>query len=595
MSVRGVTLLYRASVAVTVLILMATYHGCSGFSSVYNSQRVMTFPTSANNISPYSSPTSVVPFLAKHVRSTGTRDRFDRLTLRTPFVGNSALLLESQPSSSDNNGDVDPDKKPSTGEAILGLAVPALAGLAIDPLMTLADTAFVGRCSVDASALAGVGSAAALLTFSFYVFNFLCTATTPLVASRRAAKDEDGALAVGGQALSLALALGTCLCACLLTFSQPLLLFMGTGEMGAEAGAYATDFLTIRALAAPAVLVSSAATGILRGYLDTKTPLVILAVANIVNFALDVILIPGAGLGPTGAAIATTTAEWICALAFLGVLAGKLPSADGELGSNQTPRTDTIATSSLMTVVPSLAIPAWEQVKPLVVASASVFLRSFVLQASLSGAAAMAARNNPPGVDEIASASVAAHQIALQLWLLCSFLCDALAAASQALVADAIGRNDQRDVRDISKVVFQYSLGLGIILVAALSLGTTSNFLLNFFTQDVATQTELAPLLALLILAQPLNAFVFAADGVLQGASEFTYQAKTMALSVGIAFSCFYGLEHLSFFGDDGSDTLIHVWDSLLVLQLVRGITSVFKLVEAEGPINITGKQAEVR
>ncbi len=41
-----------------------------------------------------------------------------------------------------------------------------------------------------------------------------------------------------------------------------------------------------------------------------------------------------------------------------------------------------------------------------------------------------------------ASASVGAHQVTLQLWLLCSFLCDALATASQALVADGKGRND---------------------------------------------------------------------------------------------------------------------------------------------------------
>ena len=40
-------------------------------------------------------------------------------------------------------------------------------------------------------------------------------------------------------------------------------------------------------------------------------------------------------------------------------------------------------------------------------------------------------------------------------------------------------------------------------------------------------------ILPLIVLAQPLNALVFAADGVLQGASEFPFQARAMVLSGG--------------------------------------------------------------
>ena len=75
-----------------------------------------------------------------------------------------------------------PNNSKTTGQKILELAVPAAGALLIDPLMTLADTAFVGRFSDNADQLAGMGSAAALLMFSFYLFNFLCTATTPLVS-----------------------------------------------------------------------------------------------------------------------------------------------------------------------------------------------------------------------------------------------------------------------------------------------------------------------------------------------------------------------------------------------------------------------------
>ena len=484
------------------------------------------------------------------------------------------------------------------GNQILSLAIPALAGLAIDPLMTLADTAFVGRYSTDSSALAGMGSAAALLTFSFYIFNFLCTATTPLVSRRRAANDEMGAVSVGGQALSLALILGTSLCAVLQLFHQPLLNLMGTEFTGQEANEYANSFLLARSFAAPAVFFISAATGVLRGYLDTKTVIYVLAFANVINLSLDAVLIAGMGMGPAGAAIATTTAEWIAAILFLLVLAGKIPSADGELGSNQKNQTlllsnadvglgqtqDYLDDRELIKIVPSVTIPSWKDVKPLVVASSSVFLRSVILQFALSGATSMAAR----GYD--GAASVAAHQIAIQLWLLCSFACDALAAASQTLIADAIGRKDSISVRNISGIVFSYSLVLGLILSAFLGVGTASGALLDLFTTDKSIQSELNPILFLIIIAQPLNSLVFAADGVLQGASEFAYQAKTMWISVASAVLCFIYLQN-GFGGTiQGGDTLIHVWDSLLVLQFVRGLTSYVKLIDEEGPIRLLNK-----
>jgi len=542
-------------------------------------------------------------------------------SITTPTTARPISPMEgNEDSDAGNDDESQQEESQSTGKLILSLAVPALAGLAIDPLMTLADTAFVGRTATNADALAGVGSAAALLTFSFYLFNFLCTVTTPLISQKRAAGDNSAAVEIGGQALSLAIILGVSLSAVLIGFSQPLLEVMGTGNTGADANGYATTFLTLRAIAAPAVFLISASMGIMRGYLDTKSAFVILLGANIVNFLLDVVLIMGMDMGPKGAAIATTTTEWICAVCFLSILAGKAPSADGLLGSNQklTGLTNNnngvnrdsltaplleeenddedgdgeegVENTEMLIITPTLDIPKWEAIQPLVVASASVFARSFMLQLSIAGAAAMAARSGGDVVSEAASASIAAHQIALQLWLLCSFVCDALAAASQALIADGLGREDSGGVRSISKTIFMYGLGLGVFLAGALAVGDATGFLLHLFTEDVQTQEALRPLLTIIIVAQPLNAFVFAADGVLQGASVFSYQAKSMVLSVSIGIGSFFGLQYF-----DGavetSNSLVHVWYALVTLQLMRGLTSLWKLADVEGPIDLFSRR----
>lgn len=497
----------------------------------------------------------------------------------------------STQNNNNNNKSVEQQQQQSSyGRSILELAIPAAGALLIDPLMTLADTAFVGHYAPSADGanqLAGMGSASAILMTSFYLFNFLCTATTPLVSSKRAAGREQDAVAVAGQALSLALALGWTLTCLLFTLKQPLLRLMGTGVAGTAANGYGLDFLAVRAFAAPAVLSISAASGILRGYLDTKTTIVVLIATNLVNLVLDIVLITFAGLGPLGAAIATTTAEWLSAIGFLLVLGGQLPAAAGELG-RQNHQSDTAPEKPGITIVPLLSIPSWKEVQPLVVASSAVFFRTIVLQLSLLAAAAMAARGSvasfssssagiiagDTGLSSTSAASIAAHQISIQLWLLCSFFCDSLAAASQGLVADGVGRNDGDGVREVARIVFTYSLILGLFLAAVLYVGESSELLYDLFTEESSVRTALSEVLPLIILAQPLNAVVFAADGVLQGASEFPYQAKAMFVSVATGLCSFVVLETLG----PTTPTLVHIWYALIILQLMRGLTSLYKL-----------------
>ena len=64
---------------------------------------------------------------------------------------------------------------------IVDLAIPAVLALAADPLLSLVDTAFVGRLGSDELAALGVNTA--LFSFAFLVFNFLATASTPLIAT----------------------------------------------------------------------------------------------------------------------------------------------------------------------------------------------------------------------------------------------------------------------------------------------------------------------------------------------------------------------------------------------------------------------------
>ena len=441
--------------------------------------------------------------------------------------------------------------------------------------------------------------------------------------------------------MSLALLLGGTLTILLLAFDRTLLGAMGTEMAGPEATKYALDFLHVRSFAAPAVFVTSAATGILRGYLDTKTSLLIVLFANVINFIIDVITIPILGMGPMGAAIATTASEWTCALLFLAVLGGYLPAADDNCILGKRRKSETDENSHVETIItPVMSIPTASAMRPLLVASSYVFVRSLAQQLTLAGAASAAARSasTTPWTDgtsptdtttaaATAAATVAAHQIALQIWLLGSFLCDALAAAAQTLVADAVGRDDNVGVRSVTIESLKLSLVLGVFLSILLHLGIILDLIPETFTSDPVTINALSNVLNLIVILQPLNSFVFVADGVVQGLGLFGYQARCMLVAALSTVGWYAATEgKIEWFsewripgmtslgsgesGNDGSGGwdflgvttgagagvgaiygLDRVWMALAILQLIRGITSLWKLSEPkpEGPIDLFG------
>ena len=124
------------------------------------------------------------------------------------------------------------------------MALPAVLALCADPLLSVVDTLFVGRAGPAPLAALGVNSA--LFTFSFVVFNFLATATTPLVAASLAAGDRDKAGRVTLQAMALALVLGVALAGGLVAGAEPALALMGAPPSTGEMHDLAKEFLLIR-------------------------------------------------------------------------------------------------------------------------------------------------------------------------------------------------------------------------------------------------------------------------------------------------------------------------------------------------------------
>jgi MATE family multidrug resistance protein len=366
--------------------------------------------------------------------------------------------------------------RPVSARAILALAVPALGSLAADPVLSLVDTAFVGR--LGALPLAALGIDTALFAFAFAVFNFLAYATTPLVAQARGRGDVVGSGLIVRRAMALAVGLGVFSTSVLALAAEPLVRLM---QAAPEVVDPAVSYLRIRAFAVTALLIITAANGAYRGFKDTRTPLYVTIAVNGLNVVLDWYFIFGLELGMEGAAMATVAAQWIGALVFVGLLR--------RIGRREAWPADRIRLGDL---------------RPFVAIGGVLVLRTLLLMLSLTMAAAAAAR--------VGTIEVAAHQVVAQLWFLLAMIVDAVAIAAQALVAELEGAQDRAGARALSDRLLRWGVGVGVLL--GFVVAGAGHLLAPIFTTDPAVQEAIRSVLIIAAVMQPLAAWVFVADGI---------------------------------------------------------------------------------
>src|SRR5205807_7472311 len=89
----------------------------------------------------------------------------------------------------------------------------------------------------------------------------------------------------------------------------------------------ATTYLRISAIGMPFLLLTLAGTGHAQGHEDTKSPLRIVLIANIVNVALELLLVYALHLGVAGSAWGTVAAQVVAAALFVHASRRRLTSA----------------------------------------------------------------------------------------------------------------------------------------------------------------------------------------------------------------------------------------------------------------------------
>jgi len=192
---------------------------------------------------------------------------------------------------------------------ILRMAVPAIAGLSTQMIVSLIDTAMVGRLENAELSLAamGIGVLATWAIVSF--FSSLATGTHVLTAKNFGSKNYDNCASILNTSIIMNLFIGTIMASIIVVFAEAIAQFFAADALvGKEAGKY----LFFRFMGLPFFLITVAFRGFYFGIGRTKIFMYSGILVNTLNVILNYIFIYGEfGLEPmglAGAAVGSTLA-----------------------------------------------------------------------------------------------------------------------------------------------------------------------------------------------------------------------------------------------------------------------------------------------
>ena len=380
---------------------------------------------------------------------------------------------------------------------ILGIALPTLGVLVAEPIYLLFDMAVVGR--LGALALAGLAVGGLILGQVSTQLTFLSYGTTARSSRRHGAGDERGAVAEGVQASWLAVAAGLAIVVVLEVFARPVVdVISGGGDIAREA----LGWLRIALCGVPLILLTMAGNGWLRGVQQTRRPLVYVVAGLVVSALLCPLLVHGLLGAPrlelAGSAVANVTGQVVSAVLFVAALVRQRVSLR----------------------------PHPRVMRAQLVLGRDLIVRSLAFQACFVSAGAVAAR--------FGAASVAAHQLVLQLWNFLSLTLDSLAIAAQTLTGAALGSGDAPGARGLARRITVWSTVFAVVLAAIFAAGYTA--IPRLFTDDPAVLDRVHVIWWFFVPLIPAAGVVFALDGVLLGAGDASYLRNTTMAAALIGF-----------------------------------------------------------
>lgn len=198
----------------------------------------------------------------------------------------------------------------SPGKLILFFAIPLMLGNIFQQLYTMVDTMIVGQV-VGVKALAALGAVDWLIWMIIGIATGMTQGFSILISQSYGAKDWDGLKKAVASSYKLAAVLAVAVFVVSQAVAYPLLVFLNTPE---DIMGMAVTYLRIILCGVPSVTAYNCLASMLRAVGNSKSPLVAMVIAALMNVVLDILFVAGFGWGVAGAAAATIIGQTFSAI-----------------------------------------------------------------------------------------------------------------------------------------------------------------------------------------------------------------------------------------------------------------------------------------
>ena len=381
---------------------------------------------------------------------------------------------------------------------IMALAWPTMLEQLMQTAVQYIDTAMVGSLGTQATAAVGatstvgwlIGSSISALGVGFLAF----------VARALGAEDRQGAKRASAQAVLITLVTGTLFTVISLSLSGMVPKWMQVEESIRPLASKYFFILYLPMLPRTASMIFGT---VLRAAGDTKTPMKVGVIVNIINVVLNFLLIyptrtisilslsftmPGAGMGVVGAAVASAIAFTVGGIHITLVL-WKHPDIS--------PKGERLK-------------PDWEILKPCLRVAVPNMLQRFGTSLGYVAFAAM--------INSLGEIATAAHTIANTVESAFYIPGYGMQTAAATLAGNAYGANDRKKMEDLARMFIPIEIGLMILSGGAPFAAAPA--LMSLFSKELAVIALGATVLRMVAVSEPFYGFSIIIEGMMQGVGK---------------------------------------------------------------------------
>lgn len=368
-------------------------------------------------------------------------------------------------------------------KSLIVLAIPVMLEQILTTLLQYVDTAMVGRLGAAATASVSLTTSVNWLIGSS--FSAIGVAVVAIVSAAYGAGDSDKIKRVSSQIIIYVAAVGLVIGALAVGLSPVIPVWMQADVSIQRQASVYFGIISIPLVFRASTVICACA---LRAVKDTRTPFVINLLANILNVILNYLLIYTAGLGVTGAAIATAVSSALAGMAmFIVMMRSQVLRCEiRPLRFDRDIFRETVR----------IGLPA--------LATSTASCLGHIVFASL--------------VSSMGTSVFAAHSIALSAETLFYLPGYGLRSATSTLIGISVGEDDHGKF----KVIERQSVILTVVMMAVtgLLLFLFAEPMMRIFTPDEEVIRQGSRVLRLIAVSEPLFGLMIVSEGIYYGLGQ---------------------------------------------------------------------------